>query len=141
MLRYIPGMIGVVIASHGKLAEELLRTAEGVVGSLAQVRPVNVLASDPEVRHKIEEAIRAVDGGEGVLLLTDLLGGSPTQLCLSFLNERKVEVVTGVNLPMVLKLVSLRAAGKPIEQLAREVADAGQKAIGHASELLRGRMG
>src|SRR5439155_1631576 len=140
-LRYIPRMIGVVVASHGRLAEELLRTAEGVVGSLAQVRPVNVLASDPEVRHKIEEAIRAVDGGEGVLLLTDLLGGSPTQLCLSFLNERKVEVVTGVNLPMVLKLVSLRAAGKPIEQLAREVADAGQKAIGHASELLRGRMG
>ena len=76
-----------------------------------------------------------------MLLLTDLLGGSPTQLCLSFLTELKVEVVTGVNLPMVLKLVSLRAAGKPIEQLAREVAEAGQKAIGHASDLLRGRMG
>jgi len=134
-------MIGVVVAAHGKLAVELLRTAEGVVGQLAAVRTVNVLASDPEVRHKIEEAIRAIDGGEGVLLLTDLLGGSPTQLCLSFLTERKVEVVTGVNLPMLLKLVSLRSAGKPIEQLAREVADAGQKAIGHASDLLRGRMG
>jgi len=134
-------MIGVVVASHGKLAEEMLRTAESVVGPLAEVRPVTVVASDPEVRHRIEEAIRAVDAGEGVLLLTDLLGGSPTQLCLSFLNERKVEVVTGVNLPMLLKLVSLRAAGKPIAQLAREVAEAGQKAIGHASELLRGRMG
>jgi len=134
-------MIGVVVAAHGKLAEELLRTAEAVVGPLAAVRTVNVLASDPEVRHKIEEAIRSVDGGEGVLLLTDLLGGSPTQLCLSFLDERKVEVVTGVNLPMVLKLVTLRASGKPIGQLAREVAEAGQKAIGHASELLRGRMG
>src|SRR2546429_352094 len=134
-------MIGVVVASHGRLAEELLRTAEGVVGSLAQVRPVNVLASDPEVRHKIEEAIRAVDGGEGVLLLTDLLGGSPTQLCLSFLNERKVEVVTGVNLPMVLKLVSLRAAGKPLEQLAREVGGAGQKTIGHAFQPPRGGVG
>ena len=134
-------MIGVVIASHGKLAEELLHTAEGVVGSLAQVRPVNVLASDPEVRHKVAEAIRGVDGGEGVLLLTDLLGGSPTQLCLSFLDERQVEVVTGVNLPMVLKLASLRASGKPVVQLARELAEAGQKAIGHASELLRGRMG
>ncbi len=134
-------MIGVVVAAHGMLAEELLRTAEAVVGQLAQVRTVNVLASDPEMRHKIEEAIRAVDGGEGVLLLTDLLGGTPTQLCLSFLHERKVEVVTGVNLPMLLKLVSLRAAGKPIAQLAHDVAEAGQKAIGHASELLRGRMG
>ena len=134
-------MIGVVVAAHGKLAEELLRTAEAVVGQLAEVRTVNVLASDPEMRHKIEEAIRAADGGEGVLLLTDLLGGSPTQLCLSFLDERKVEVVTGVNLPMLLKLVTLRASGKPIGQLAREVAEAGQKAIGHASELLRGRMG
>ena len=134
-------MIGVVVAAHGRLAEELLRTAEAVVGALSGVGTVNVLASDPEVRHKIEEAIRAVDGGEGVLLLTDLLGGSPTQLCLSFLNERKVEVVTGVNLPMLLKLVSLRPAGKPIAQLAREVAEAGQKSIGHASELLRGRMG
>ena len=134
-------MIGVVVASHGKLAEELLRTAEAVVGALPQVRPVNVVATDPEVRHKIEEAIRAADEGEGVLLLTDLLGGSPTQLCLSFLNERKVEVVTGVNLPMLLKLVSLRGSGKPIVQVAREVADAGQKAIGHASEMLRGRMG
>jgi mannose PTS system EIIA component len=134
-------MIGVVIASHGKLAEELLRTAETVVGPLSQVRAVNVVASDPEVRHKVAEAIRGVDGGEGVLLLTDLLGGSPTQLCLSFLDERQVEVVTGVNLPMVLKLVSLRASGKPVVQLARELAEAGQKAIGHASELLRGRMG
>src|SRR5438552_10851534 len=133
-------MIGVVVASHGRLAEELLRTAEGVVGSLAQVRPVNVLASDPEVRHKIAEAIRAVDGGEGVVLLTDLLGGSPTQLCLSFLAERRVEVVTGVNLPMVLKLVSLRAAGKPVVELARELAEAGRNAIGHASEMLRGRL-
>ena len=139
-MRYISRVIGIVIASHGKLADELLRTAEGVVGRLDQVRTVNVLATDPEVRHKIAEAIRAVDGGEGVVLLTDLLGGSPTQLCLSFLNERRVEVVTGVNLPMVLKLVSLRRAGKPIEQLARELAEAGRNAIGHASELLRGRL-
>ena len=133
-------MVGVVVASHGKLAEELIRTAEAVVGPLPQVRPVAVVASDPEVRHSVAEAIRAVDGGEGGLLLTDLLGGSPTQLCLSFLDERKVEVVTGVNLPMLLKLVSLRSAGKPIAQLAREVAEAGQKSIGHASEMLRGRM-
>jgi PTS system mannose-specific IIA component len=133
-------MIGVVIAAHGKLSEELLRTAEAVVGRLDQVRTVNVVATDPEVRHKVEEAIRAVDGGEGVVLLTDLLGGSPTQLCLSFLNERKVEVVTGVNLPMVLKLVSLRSSGKPIGQLARDLAEAGRNSIAQASEMLRGKI-
>jgi PTS system mannose-specific IIA component len=133
-------MIGVVIAAHGRLSEELLRTAEAVVGRLDQVRTVNVVATDPEVRPKVEEAIRAVDGGEGVVLLTDLLGGSPTQLCLSFLNERKVEVVTGVNLPMVLKLVSLRPSGKPIAQLARDLAEAGRNSIAQASEMLRGKI-
>jgi PTS system mannose-specific IIA component len=69
--------------------------------------------------------------------LTDLLGGSPTNLCLSFLTERQVEVVTGVNLPMLLKLGVLRASGKPIAQVAHDLAEAGQKAIGHASDLLR----
>jgi mannose PTS system EIIA component len=133
-------MVGVVIASHGRLAEELLLTAEAVVGPIAQARPVAVLATDPEVRHKVADAIRAVDTGEGVLLLTDLLGGSPTQLCLSFLQERRVEVVTGVNLPMVLKLGSLRDKPLPIDEMARQLAEAGQRSIGHASELLRGRL-
>ena len=133
-------MVGAVVAAHGKLAEELIRTAEAVVGPLPQVRPVAVVASDPEVRHRVAEAIRAVDGGEGVLLLTDLLGGSPTQLCLSFLSERQVEVVTGVNLPMLLKLGVLRGSGKPIVQVAHDLAEAGQKAIGHASDLVRRNM-
>src|SRR5438552_9038777 len=133
-------MVGVVVASHGKLAEELIRTAEGVVGPLESVAGVAVSATEPDSRGRIAEAIAKVDQGEGVLLLTDLLGGSPTQLCLSFLAERKVEVVTGVNLPMVLKAISLRAAGKPIVELARELAEAGRNAIGHASEMLRGRL-
>jgi PTS system mannose-specific IIA component len=130
-------VIGVVVATHGNLAHEMIRTAEAVVGKLAQVAPVSVVASAPDVRRHIEDAIRSVDQGEGVLLLTDLPGGSPTNLCLSFLTERKVEVVTGVNLPMLLKLGGLRAPGKPIAELAHEVAEAGQKSIGHASDLLR----
>jgi PTS system mannose-specific IIA component len=130
-------MIGVVVATHGNLAQELIRTAEAVVGKLAQVSPVSVVATAPDMRHSIEEAIRGVDQGDGVLLLTDLMGGSPTNLCLSFLAERKVEVVTGVNLPMLIKIGGLRAAGKPIQQLAHDVAEAGQKAIGHASDLVR----
>ena len=130
-------MIGVVLATHGHLAQEMLRTAEAVVGKLAQVAAVSVVATEPDVRGTIEAAIRSVDQGEGVLLLTDLLGGSPTNLCLSFLTERKVEVVTGVNLPMLLKLGGLRATGKSIEQVAHELAEAGQKSIGHASDLVR----
>ncbi len=130
-------MIGVVVATHGNLAQEMIRTAEAVVGKLAQTVPVSVVATAPDVRKTIAEAIRSVDQGDGVLLLTDLLGGSPTNLCLSFLDERKVEVVTGVNLPMLLKLDGLRSSGKPIVEVAHDLAEAGQKAIGHASDLLR----
>jgi len=131
-------MIGVVVATHGKLAEEFIRTAEGVAGKMDQTVAASVVATEPDVRGQLKEAIQRVDSGEGVLLLTDLLGGSPTNLCLSFLAERNVEVVTGVNLPMLLKLNGLRASGKPIQQIARELADAGKNAIGHASEMLRG---
>ena len=133
-------MIGVVVATHGNLAQEMIRTAEAVIGPLPQVIGVSVVASKADVRRGIEDAIRSVDTGEGVLLLTDLLGGSPTNLCLSFLTEQKVEVVTGVNLPMLLKLGGLRASGKPIAEVAHDLAEAGQKAIGHASELLRRSM-
>jgi mannose PTS system EIIA component len=130
-------MIGVVVATHGKLAEEMIRTAEAVVGPLEQVAAVSVVATSPDMRGDLKEAIQRVDQGEGVLLLTDLLGGSPTNLCVSFLTERKVEVVTGINLPMLLKLSGLRASGKPIAQIAHDLAEAGQRSIGHVSESLR----
>ena len=133
-------MVGLVVASHGKLAEELIRTAEGVVGPIANVEAVTVSAAQPDSRSKIAEAIAKVDQGEGVLLLTDLLGGSPTQLCLSFLAERKVEVVTGVNLPMVLKATSVRAASLSIDEMASQLAESARKAIGHASLQLRKAM-
>ena len=130
-------MIGVVVATHGKLAEEMIRTAESVVGKLEQVVPVSVVATSPDVRGDLKEAIQRVDQGDGVLLLTDLMGGSPTNLCVSFLQERKVEVVTGVNLPILLKLSVMRGSGKSIAQLAHDLAEAGQKSIGHLSESLR----
>ena len=133
-------MVGVVVATHGKLAEEMIRTAESVVGRLEHVAPVSIVATAPDVRGELRAAIQGVDEGDGVLLLTDLLGGSPTNLCVSFLTERKVEVVTGVNLPMLLKLAGLRASGKPIGQIAQDLVEAGQRSIGHVSETLR-RMG
>jgi PTS system mannose-specific IIA component len=130
-------MIGVVVATHGKLAEEMIRTAEAVVGKLVQVAPVSVVATEPDVRGRLKDAIKSVDTGEGVLLLTDLLGGSPTNLCVSFTAERQVEIVTGVNLPMLLKLDVLRASGRPIAAVAHDLVEAGQKSIGHVSEALR----
>src|SRR5260370_21905561 len=84
-------MVGVVVATHGKLAEEMIRTAEAVVGKLAQVKAVSVVATDPDIRAQLKESIKSVDTGDGVLLLTDLLGGSPTNLCVSFVEERQGE--------------------------------------------------
>ena len=130
-------MIGVVVATHGRLAEELIRTAEGVVGALDRVAPASVDAKSSDVRASVKDAIRAVDAGEGVLLLTDLPGGSPTNVCLSFLAERKVEVITGVNLPMLLKVAALRSSGKPIQVIADELAEGARNSIGHVSEQLR----
>ncbi len=118
----------------------MIRTAEAVVGKLAQVKPVSVVATDPDIRAQLKEAIKSVDTGDGVLLLTDLLGGSPTNLCVSFVEERQVEIVTGVNLPMLLKLESLRSGGASIAAVAEALAEAGRKGIGHVSDALR-RMG
>src|SRR5438270_12119987 len=98
-------MIGVVVATHGKLAEEMIRTAGAVVGHLDKVVAVSVVAAAPDMRANLKAAIQRVDQGDGVLLLTDMLGGSPTNLCVSFLMARKVEIVTGINLPMLLKLL------------------------------------
>src|SRR4030081_3674346 len=130
-------MIGVVVATHGKLAEEMIRTAEAVVGRLDLVVPVSVVATSPDMRGDLKAAIQRVDRGEGVLLLTDLMGGSPTNLCVSFLQERQGEGGDGGDRPMLLKLSNLRESGRGIAEIAREIAAAGQRSIGHVSESLR----
>jgi PTS system mannose-specific IIA component len=134
-------MVGLAVASHGRLSEELLRTAEGIVGRLEQAVAVSVDAriSMEEARARLREAIAAVETGDGVLVLTDMFGGTPANLALTFLEER-VEVVTGVNLPMVVKLSTLRAEGRPLAALAEAIAAYGQKNITLASELLRARV-
>ena len=133
-------MVGVVVASHGKLAEELLRTAEEIVGRLERSAALTVDArvSMDEARARFQKAIDAVQDGEGVLVLTDMFGGTPANLALTFL-DASVEVVTGVNLPMVVKLSTLRAEGRPLAELAEAIAAYGQKNITLASELLRTR--
>jgi len=132
-------MVGLVVATHGSLAEEILRTAEGIVGPIANVASVSVDAhtSVDDARARLATAIHKVGiDGEGVLVLTDMFGGTPANLALTFLDE-DIEVVTGVNLPMVLKVSTTRSEGL---MAAAELATAqGQKNITLASALLRSR--
>ena len=133
-------MIGVVIATHGRLAEETLACAEGIVGKLPGARAVMVSSILPldAAREAIASAIREVDQGEGVLVLTDMLGGTPANLALGFLSDT-VDVVTGVNLPMLLKLSTCRTPGARLPEVARLICAYGQKNITLASEVLRPR--
>jgi PTS system mannose-specific IIA component len=132
-------MIGLVVVTHGQLATELVNAAEMIVGDLPAAAAISIgWHDDVQVaREQIERAIARVGSGDGVLLLTDMFGGTPTNLALPFLAPARVEVVTGVNLPMVIKLASRRAAAD-LPTLAREVRDAGRGAIWVASELMQG---
>ncbi len=134
-------MVGLVVATHGRLAEELLRTAEGIVGPLELCEAVSVQAdvSMEDARARLGEAVRRVDAGDGVLVLTDMFGGTPANLALTFLDE-KVEVVTGVNLPMVVKLATARGGGLTLRAVAELLTAYGQKNITLASDLLRARV-
>jgi PTS system mannose-specific IIA component len=133
-------MVGLVVATHGELAAELLRTAEGIVGPVVCAAAVSVDArtSVEEARARLATAIHKVGGdGEGVLVLTDMFGGTPANLALTFLEEQ-IEVVTGVNLPMLLKLATTRAGG--LAAAAELATTQGQKNITLASALLRARV-
>ncbi len=130
-------MIGVVVATHGRLAQELLRTAEGVLGAMAKIKAIGIEASQADPCGELGRAIDAMDEGQGVLVLTDLFGGSPTNLCLGFLGSRHVEVITGVNLPMLLKVSSLRKDGVALEALAQSLTRAAQASITLLSERLK----
>jgi PTS system mannose-specific IIA component len=133
-------MVGLVVATHGRLGEELLATAAAVCGPLAQARFVSLSSSQSmeEARGQLLEAVRAAEGGDGVLVLTDMFGGTPSNLALSLLDAR-IEVVTGVNLPMLLKLSTARAEGRSLAETAEMLAAYGQKNITLASQLLRQR--
>jgi PTS system mannose-specific IIA component len=131
-------MIGVVIATHGRLAEETLACAQGIVGALPRTLAVSVSSTLPldAARESIAAAIRDVEEGDGVLVLTDMLGGTPANLALGFLSD-KVDLVTGVNLPMLLKLSTCRTPGARLPEVARLICSYGQKNITLASDLLR----
>jgi len=123
-------VVGILIVSHGNLAEALISSAQILVGNLPKVRGVSIWPQDKqdEIQERIEREIAEVDSGEGVIILTDLLGGTPTNLSLSFLGEKRVAVVTGVNIPMLLALFSYQKE-KSLEEIGRLVKKAGQKSI------------
>jgi PTS system mannose-specific IIA component len=131
-------MIGIVIVTHCNLGQELIKAAEFIVGNLKQVKAVSLNPQDEvnALRGKIVRAIEEVDSGEGVILLTDMFGGTPSNISLSFLSEGNVEVVTGVNLPMLIGLAG-RREGKSLHQAAGEIKDYGIRSIALAGEILK----
>lgn len=130
-------MIGGLIVTHGRLAVELLNAAEMIVGEIHHVTAVSIgWHDDVDMSSQmIAKAVKRVDSGEGVLILTDMFGGTPTNIASTFLEDGQVEVVTGVNLPMLLKLAQLEP-GQDLAVAARLVRESGQKSIQIASELL-----
>ncbi len=130
-------MLGLLVVTHGRLAEELVAAAQRIVGSVEGLEAVSIDWDDDvaEARGRIEEAIRRVDSGEGVLVLTDMFGGTPTNIALSLMEPQSVDVVTGVNLPMLIKFSNHRARYS-LSDVAETIAKQGRQAIHAASELL-----
>jgi len=133
-------MVGVVLVTHPHLGEEFIRSAEMICGKMPRVLTVSIDTHKEveELRRGIAEAIKKVDEGEGVLILTDMFGGTPSNMSLAFLQEGQVEVLTGLNLPMLIKLSNCRE-GRSLKDLAKMVKEAGQKNINLASEILQKR--
>jgi PTS system mannose-specific IIA component len=135
-------MIGSLIVTHGRLAIELLNAAEAIVGDVENVAAVSIGWHDDvdTARTMIEKTIRRVDRGSGVLILTDMFGGTPTNIASTFLDDGAIEIVTGVNLPMLIKLTQLTAE-TDLVSAARSVRENGQSNIHIASELLSPKSG
>jgi PTS system mannose-specific IIA component len=131
-------MIGVVVVTHGQLARELLNAAEMIVGDLPQFVAVSIGWHDDvnNARDEIAQAIERVRGESGVLILTDMFGGTPSNLGITFIEADRVEVITGVNLPMLLKMASVQGATDLLD-VARQMREHGRHAIWVASDLMR----
>jgi mannose PTS system EIIA component len=132
-------MIGVVVVTHGQLATELVNATEAIVGDLPRFAAVSIGWHEDthDAREEIAQAIARVDQGQGVMILTDMFGGTPSNLAMTFLAENRVEVITGVNVPMLIKLAGL-IEQSDLLKVAREMREQGRNAIWVASDLLRG---
>ena len=130
-------MIGMVLVTHGRLAKELIAALEHVVGPQANVRAICIGPDDDmeQRRAEIQELAVQADEGDGVVLLTDMFGGTPSNLAISVMNTANVEVIAGVNLPMLIKLASVRNS-EPLAEAAVRAQESGRKYINIASQLL-----
>lgn len=133
-------MIGLVLVTHGCLATEFRAALEHVVGPQRQIETVTIGPEDDmESRRKdILDAVRRVEAGDGVVVLTDMFGGTPSNLAISCMNGGRVEVIAGINLPMLIKLASVRDE-KPLSEAVLQAQEAGRKYINVASRVLAGK--
>ncbi len=131
-------MVGILVVTHGSLAEELVKAARRIVGEVEEMQAVVIdWDDDVSVAGKvIQDAIKKLDQGQGVLILTDMFGGTPTNISLSFLNEGNVEIVTGVNLPMLIKYCNLKERDD-LSSVADRIREQGQKGIYVASHVFK----
>ncbi len=140
MTREVSWMIGILIVTHSNLGAALIEAAQFIIGSLPEkMEAVSIdLREDADIlRKKIASAIKRLDGREGILILTDMFGGTPSNLSYSFLEEGKIEVISGVNLPMVIRSLSLRKTLGLVE-LGEKIEAFGKKSISLASGILKG---
>jgi PTS system mannose-specific IIA component len=130
-------MIGGLIVTHGRLAIELLNAAETITGEIDHIAAVSLGWHDDvgTAAAMVQKALERVNTGDGVVIVTDMFGGTPTNIASTFLNEGKVEIVTGVNLPMLIKLAQV-SPEESLASVARMLRDTGQSSIYIASELL-----
>ncbi len=136
-------MVGLVVAAHGRLAQELVATAEQIMGALPEVATVSIEpgTSAEAIRAQMRDAVKELDHGEGVLVLADLFGGTPCKESLLLCGKANVEVLAGVNLPMLMKAASLRKEHLPLHDLAESLLTYAQRNIRFASELVRDAAG
>ena len=130
-------MIGLVLVTHGRLADEFVAAMQHVVGPQEQIKAISIGADDDieQRRRDIVEAVDATDNGAGVIILTDMFGGTPSNLAISTLERPDLEVIAGVNLPMLIKLAGVRVDGD-LQSAVVEAQEAGKKYINVASRLL-----
>ena len=130
-------MIGGIIVSHGKLAEELLNALTIILGEVVNMEAISIGWYDDveDSKRKINQSLKRVDQKNGVLIFTDMFGGTPSNLSFSFLKDDRIEIITGVNLPMLIKFVSLQRNNK-LREVAKKVVEQGKKNIHLASALL-----
>ena len=131
-------MIGALIVTHGRLANELLNAAQKIEAKagVMEAVPLEWTDSVDEAREKIRKALDRIGDAEGVIIFTDMFGGTPSNISLSFLEKGRVEIVTGVNLPMVVKFATMQHDAKDVSTLAHVICEKGSKAIRVASDLL-----